>query len=73
MKVIVKTKSNFKNCNHKELEVVEITGTRISVLIPRYGYGILQGEPIGEIDTVCDFNINEILTFSMNAYKKPSL
>lgn len=72
MKVIFKTKSNFKNCNHKELEVVEITGTRISVLIPRYGYN-LKGQEVGLVDTVCDFNINEILTFSMNAYKKPSL
>lgn len=70
MKVIFKTKSNFKNCNNKPLEVVEITGTRISVLIPRHGFGILQGEPIGEIDIVADFNINEILSFEMNAYKK---
>lgn len=33
MTAIFKTKSNFKNCNNKPLEVVEITGTRISVLI----------------------------------------
>lgn len=70
MTAIFKTKSNFKNCNNKPLEVVEITGTRISVLIPRCGFGLLQGEPIGEIDTVADFNIKELISFGMNAYKK---
>lgn len=72
MKVTFNSKSNFKNCNGKELEVAEISGTRISVIIPRYGFN-QKNEPVGNYDTVADFNISEIFSFGMRAYTKPEL
>lgn len=69
MKVILKTKSNFKNCNYKPLDVIEISGTRITVLIPRHGFN-LKDEAVGEFTTNADFHVNEIQSFSLNAYKR---
>ena len=68
MKVIFNTKSNFKNCNNQPLEVVEISGVRITAKIPRYGFNI-KGQPVGNFDTNCDFTIDEIKQFEMNTYK----
>jgi len=53
-KVIVNTKSNFRNLNGKELNVCEIAGTRVSVKI--------YDEAIGKLVTV-DFNVKEVVKF----------
>lgn len=64
MKVIVETGSNYKNCNGKQLEVVEINGCRVTCKIPRYGFDPKSGVALGsgvEINT--DFTLKEVVTF----------
>jgi hypothetical protein len=53
-KVIVNTKSNFRNLNGKELNVCEIAGTRVSVKV--------YDEIVGRLVTV-DFTIKEVAKF----------
>ena len=62
MTAVFQTKSNFKNCNGKSLEVVEIHNTRISALIPRYGFD-KEGAPVGQFTTVADFKLSEVVSF----------
>lgn len=69
MKVIINTANNFKGCNGIELDVIEISGTRISVDIPRYGFNASK-EPVGNFGTTADFNIKEVHSFAMNTYKR---
>jgi len=38
MKAVMNTKSNYKNCNGIQLEVVECKGTRISCYVPYDGF-----------------------------------
>ena len=38
MKAVMNTKSNYKNCNGVQLEVVECKGNRISCYVPYYGF-----------------------------------
>ena len=56
--ITVNTKSNFKNCNGKQLEVVSFCGTIVSAKVPRFGFDE-NGNPQGEMITA-DFSINEI-------------
>ena len=59
MKAIVKTKSNYKNCNGKELEVFELLGKFICCYVPENGFdqkGNSQGKMI-----MADFNVEKEL------------
>ena len=58
MKKIVKTKSNYKNCNGVELEIIEFLGTIIACKVPDGGFD-KNKQPIGKFITA-DFNIKEI-------------
>lgn len=59
MKAIVKTKSNYKNCNGKELFVVDILNTIIACNVPEYGFDE-HGNPQGKM-VVADFNVEHEL------------
>jgi hypothetical protein len=59
MKVIVKTKGNYKNANNIPLKVVEFHSTRVSVEVPLYGFNLLK-EPVGQFVTT-DFNLKEVV------------
>ena len=58
MKAIVKTQSNFKNVNDKELEVVELLGGVISCKVPQMYFDPESGEPVGDMITA-DFNVGK--------------
>lgn len=63
LKVIVETKSNFKNANGKELEVVEIKNRRVTCKVPFYGF---TTDPLnGNYERWCDadFTLDEVLEF----------
>ena len=66
MKATVNTKSNYKNCNGQELDVVEISGTRVSCQVPRFGFN-KSGESVGEFGT-SDFQLSEITNFSSHKF-----
>lgn len=60
MKAIVKTKSNYKNCNGKELTVVEFLGTIVACEVPENGFDN-DGNPQGKMITA-DFSVkNELI------------
>ena len=59
MKAFIKTKSNYKNCNGRELEVVEIQGKMICCLVPENGFD-KEGNEIGGMINA-DFNIEKEL------------
>lgn len=59
VKVVVETKSNFKGCNGVELDVVEMSGDRVTVDVPRYGFN-LKGEPCGTFGHQADFTLSEV-------------
>lgn len=54
MKVIVKTKSNYGELNGKELDVVEIAGTRVSVKV--FSTEFCK-------DVIVDFGLSEVEKF----------
>jgi len=58
MKAIVKTQSNFRNVNGKELEVVELLGNIISCKVPAMYFDPQNGEPVGDMITA-DFIVGE--------------
>lgn len=58
MKAIIKTKSNYKNCNGVELEIIEFLGTIVACKVPECGFD-KNKQPIGHFIT-SDFNIKEI-------------
>lgn len=53
-KAIVKTKSNFRNLNGKELDIVDMNGTRVSCSV--------FDENVGK-DVTVDFNLKEVVSF----------
>lgn len=59
MKVLVKTKGNYKNCNGKWLDVIEFLGDTVGCKVPEFGFsesGVAQGKFI-----TSDFSIkNEV-------------
>lgn len=60
-KVKVNTKSNYKNCNGQWLDVIELTGTRVTCWV----------EVENEIRLFkVDFHISEIVEFSNNFKSK---
>ena len=59
MKAIVKTSTNFKNCNGKRLPIKKCHGKFITCIIPQYGYDS-DGNPQGDMITA-DFALNEIV------------
>lgn len=62
MNAIIKTKSNYKNCNGKSLEIVEFLGNIIACKVPEFGFN-KNGEPEGKWIT-SDFNIKEIVSIN---------
>jgi hypothetical protein len=60
MEAIVKTKSNYKNCNGKILTVKSCNGDFICCLVPMYGFSE-TGEAIGNMISA-DFSIKEIIS-----------
>jgi hypothetical protein len=62
MKAIIKTESNYNNCNHKILDVVSINDKFITLLIPKNGFDI-DDNPIGDETIEADFNISEELVY----------
>lgn len=60
MKAIVKTKSNYKNCNGKELEVHELLGKIICCYVPSEGFDE-NGNPKSDKYTFADFNVESEL------------
>lgn len=54
MKAIFKTKSNYRNTNGKELNIVEVSGTRMTAKIPDEEYGFL----------LVDFSVSELVSFA---------
>ena len=54
----VKTESNFRGANDRELKVEGFYGTIIAAFVPEFGWNE-NGEPQGELRT-CDFNIKEV-------------
>ena len=64
MKAIVKTKSNYKNCNCKTLEVAELLGNLISLYVPSEGFDE-NGNPKGKEYIIADFNVkSELISLS---------
>jgi len=60
MKAILKTQSNFRNVNFKELDVVELLGDIISCKVPQMYFDPENGEPVGDMITA-DFNVEKEL------------
>lgn len=60
MEAIVKTKSNYKNCNGKSLIVKQCYGDFITCLVPMYGFSE-TGEAIGNMISA-DFALKEIIS-----------
>lgn len=58
MEAIIKTKSNFKNCNGKRLVVTKCNGSFITCLVPANGF-TETGQPQGQMVSA-DFTIKEI-------------
>ena len=64
MKAIVKTKSNYKNCNGKTLEVCELLGNLISLYVPSEGFD-KDGNMIGKEYIIADFKVkSELISLS---------
>jgi hypothetical protein len=59
MKAIVQTRSNFKNCNGRELQVQECNGSFITCLVPMYGFDA-EGQPLGDMVSA-SFILKEII------------
>lgn len=59
MTITVNTKSNYKNCNGKQLEVVQFLGDIISAKVPEFGFNG-NGHPLGKMITA-DFNLKEVV------------
>jgi hypothetical protein len=57
--ITVKTESNFKNCNDKQLEVLNFLGSIIVAKVPFFGFDA-NGNPQGEMISA-DFSIKEII------------
>lgn len=66
MKAIVKTNSNYKNCNGLQLEVVEIHGNRVTCLMPFYGFDS-DKQPAGNM-VKADFLLSEIIEFTKHKF-----
>jgi hypothetical protein len=60
MKAIVRTKSNYKNANGKELKVLELLNTIIALEVPEFGFD-KNGEPVGKMITA-DFSMKEVIS-----------
>lgn len=57
--ITVNTKSNYKNCNGQQLEVVHFLGTIISAKVPEFGFDA-NGQAQGKMIT-SDFNLKEVV------------
>ena len=62
MKAIINTKSNYNNCNHKLLEVINVGNKYITLLIPKNGFNI-NGNPLSSELIQADFSISEELVY----------
>lgn len=60
MKAVMNTKSNYKNCNGVQLEVVECKGTRISCYVPYDGFD-KEGKPNSTKLVIADFSLKEVV------------
>lgn len=61
MKAVMNTKSNYKNCNGIQLEVVECKGTRISCYVPYNGFHKSGTHNINRDKMIiADFSIKEV-------------
>lgn len=70
MKAVLKTKSNFKNVNGRELEVVELLGKTISCKVPEHGFwsDVPTARMNGKMITA-DFNVEtELVALFASAY-----
>ena len=63
LKAKFKTKSNYKNSNGQWLEVVEISGKRISCSMPEFGFGNILSKSSIRYHTA-DFDVSEIVEFN---------
>lgn len=68
MKAVMNTKSNYKNCNGVQLEVVECKGTRVSCYVPYDGFD-KKGKPNTDSKNnlnndrmiITDFSVKEVV------------
>lgn len=64
MKAIVKTKSNYNNCNGKLLKVIRADKGFFDLEIPRFGFDS-NGNPQGEMITGT-FELKEVVSIEFN-------